>query len=96
MPHLTPAQWALAIGGAFCLGVAKAGLTGLSLLQVAIFAVLFGARASTGVVLPMLIVGDVCAVLAYHEHTRWKYVRRMLPPACIGVVLGALSMGQIS
>lgn len=96
MPHLTAAQWALAAAGAFCLGVAKAGLTGLSLLQVAIFAVLFGARASTGVVLPMLIVGDVCAVLAYHEHTQWKYVRRMLPPACIGVVIGALSMGQIS
>jgi hypothetical protein len=92
MPDLTNAQWALAVVGAAGLGVGKAGLSGMSLVHVLIFAFLFGARDSTGVVLPMLLVGDVCAVAAYHQHARWDYVRRMLPPACLGVIAGALLM----
>lgn len=92
MPDLTLAQWLLAILGAAGLGVGKAGLSGMSLLHVLIFAFLFGARDSTGIVLPMLLAGDVCAVTAYHQHARWDYVRRMLPPACVGVVAGAVLM----
>jgi uncharacterized protein len=95
MPDLTPVQWALAIAGAAGLGIGKAGLTGMSLVHVLIFAFLFGARESTGVVLPMLLVGDVCAVAAYHRHARWDYVRRMLPPACLGVLTGAWLMRML-
>jgi len=96
VPHLSVAQWLLAAGAAACLGIAKAGLVGTSLVHVVVFALLFGARNSTGVVLPMLLVGDVCAVTAYHRHARWTYVRRMLPPACLGVIAGALLMRRIS
>ena len=72
VPHLTLAQWLLAAVAAGCLGIAKAGLAGTSLVHVVVFALLFGARNSTGVVLPMLLVGDVCAVTAYHQHARWN------------------------
>jgi uncharacterized membrane protein YfcA len=92
MPDLTPTHWLLAVAAAFGLGVGKAGLAGLSLVHVVVFAFLFGARESTGVVLPMLLVGDVCAVTAFHEHARWDYVRRMLPPACVGIMAGAFFM----
>jgi uncharacterized protein len=92
LPHLTPAQWALAVAAAAGIGIGKAGLAGMSLVHVLIFAFLFGARESTGVVLPMLLVGDVCAVRIFHRHARWAYVRRMLPPACLGVVLAAIIM----
>lgn len=96
MPHLTAAQWTLAVVAAGCLGIAKAGLPGASMIHVVVFAFLFGARSSTGIVLPMLLAGDVCAVIAYHQHARWKYVWRMLPPACLGVIAGALLMRIIS
>lgn len=96
MPDLTPAHWALAIVGAVGLGVGKAGLAGMSLLHVLIFAFLFGARDSTGIVLPMLLIGDIGAVTLFHQHARWDYVRRMLPPACLGVVIGALLMRGLS
>jgi uncharacterized protein len=96
LPDLTLSQWLLAIVAAACLGIAKAGLAGTSLVHVVVFALLFGARNSTGVVLPMLLIGDVCAVFAYHQHARWIYVRRMLPPACIGVASGAFLMRHIS
>lgn len=96
MPELTLGQWALAIVGALGLGIGKAGLAGMSLLHVLIFAFLFGARDSTGIVLPMLLIGDVGAVTLFHQHARWDYVRRMLPPACLGVVIGAALMRVLS
>ncbi len=96
MTELTLAQWALAIVGALGLGIGKAGLAGMSLLHVLIFAFLFGARDSTGIVLPMLLIGDVGAVTLFHQHARWDYVRRMLPPACLGVVIGAALMRVLS
>lgn len=78
------------------MGISKAGLAGFSLLHVLIFAFLFGARDSTGIVLPLLVVGDLLAVGALHRHARWDYVRRMLPPACVGIVVAAFFMRGIS
>ena len=96
MPALTASHWLLACLGATSLGLAKAGLAGMGLVYVVIFALLFGAKSSTGVALPMLVVGDALAVRAYHRHADWRYVWRMLPPACIGVAVGAAMMGRIS
>jgi uncharacterized membrane protein YfcA len=93
---LSPAHWGLAVLGAFSLGVAKAGFAGLSLFHVMVFALLFGARDSTGIVLPMLLIGDLCAVARYRRQTRWEYLKRMLPPAFVGIIAGALLMGRLS
>lgn len=87
--------WILAVMAAFGVGLAKAGLSGTSMFHVLVFAFLFGARASTGVVLPLLLVGDVAAVRTFHRHARWDYVRRMLPPACLGVVVAAWFMRDL-
>jgi uncharacterized membrane protein YfcA len=95
MPHLTTLQWLLAILGAMGIGVAKSGLSGVSMLHVLVFAYIFGAKPSTGVVLPMLIVGDILAVRHFQRHARWEYIRRLLPPAMIGVVIGASLVHRI-
>ncbi len=96
LPHFTTAQWLLAILGAFCIGFAKAGFSGAGLANVLIMAWLFGAKESTGVVLPMLICGDILSVLAYHQHARWATIRRMLPPTIIGIVVGWALMHWLS
>ena len=96
MPPLTPLQWLLAAAAALGLGFSKAGLAGIGLFHVIVFAFLFGARESTGYVLPLLVAGDICAVIALHQHVRWEYVRKMLLPACIGVTIAAVFMRQIS
>src|SRR3954467_6362152 len=96
MPHLTPFQWCLAVLAALGVGVAKSGFSGVSMVHVLVFAYIFGPRDSTGVVLPMLIIGDISAVCTYRRHARWDYIRRMLPPACIGVVIGWLVMHRLS
>jgi uncharacterized membrane protein YfcA len=78
----------MAILGAFCIGFAKAGFSGAGLVNVLIMAQLWGAKESTGVVLPMLICGDILSVLVYHQHARWDTIRRMLPPTVAGIVAG--------
>ena len=88
-------EWILAVAAALGVGIGKAGLSGMGMFHVLVFAFLFGARASTGVVLPLLLVGDVAAVRIFHQHARWDYVRRMLPPACLGVVLAAWFMRDL-
>jgi len=88
MPTLTTEQWVISVLAAVGIGVAKSGFAGVSMLHVLAFAWIFGSRDSTGVVLPMLIVGDICAVTAFHQHARWDFIRRMLPPACVGVIGG--------
>jgi uncharacterized protein len=96
VPDLSLVEWLMAVFAAAGMGIAKSGFSGFSIVHVLIFALLFGARESTGIVLPMLLVGDVSAVAAFRQHTRWDYVRRMLPPACAGVVLGAVVMLRLS
>ena len=96
MPPLTLTEWLLAIVAAMGIGIAKAGFAGVSLLYVVIFAFIFGAKDSTGIALLLLLIGDVGAVAAFRQHARWDYVWRMLPPACVGVIVGFLLMGRLS
>ena len=88
-------EWFLAALGALLIGVAKTGITGLSLLFVALFASVMPARRSTGVVLPLLILGDIIAFSAYRRHAQWRHVWRMFPWAGLGVVVGAFAMGRM-
>ena len=94
-PDLSTLHWLLSILAAVGMGISKAGFSGMSLLHVLIFAFIFGARDSTGIVLPMLIAADVMAVRAFREHTRWDYVRRMLPSTGLGIAAGYVLMGRV-
>ncbi|ODS53968.1 MAG: hypothetical protein ABS36_12185 [Acidobacteria bacterium SCN 69-37] len=96
LPDLTPIQWLLVITGAAGIGITKAGFSGVGFVHLLIFAFVFGPRESTGLILPMLVVGDVLAVIAFRQHARWDYMRHMLPPACLGVIVGALVMWRVT
>ena len=96
LPDLSAAHWALAILAAVVMGISKSGFAGLALVHVLTFAFLFGARDSTGIVLPMLIVGDLGAIRAFSQHAKWDHLWRTLPPACVGVIAGSLFMRRIS
>jgi len=89
-------QWFLAVLGALLVGIGKTGITGLSLLFVALFAAIMPARQSTGVVLPLLIVGDIVAFFSYRRHASWSHVWRLLPWAGLGVVAGAFALGRMN
>jgi len=75
---------------AFILGVSKAGVKGIAVLIVTLMALAFGGKSSTGMLMPLLIVGDVFAITYYHRHTQWHYLRAFLPWMMLGVVIGVI------
>lgn len=95
MPQLAPGDWLLLAIGAVGIGVAKSGLAGFGVVHVLVFALVFGAKASTGVLLPLLIVGDVCAVWLVGRDVFWESVRRLMPPAILGIVIGWLLLDRL-
>jgi len=92
-----PLQWICAILGALMVGISKAGITGLGLLSIALFAHVFpSSKQASGLILPLLIFGDFVAVLSYRTHTQWRYLWKLLPWTAVGVVLGYFALGHIS
>jgi len=90
-----PWQWALLFAGAFTVGLAKTGIAGLGILFVAVITLAIPARQATGVILPMLILGDVFGVLIYRRHTEWRHLWKLFPWTGAGVVVGWLALGRI-
>jgi len=81
--------WLLFCG--FCIGLAKTGLTGAGLLVVPIMASVFGAKPSTGILLPMLIVGDIFGVIYYHRHARLALLFKLFPSTILGIFVGVFA-----
>ena len=82
-------SWILSFLAAFVIGLSKAGIKGIAIINVTFMAIAFEARQSTGIVLPLLVVADVFAVIYYNRHTQWKYVIKFLPWMIFGIVLGS-------
>ena len=77
IPTVSTAGWCLLVVAAIAVGIAKTALPGAATLAVALFAAVLPARASTGALLILLLVGDVVAL------------RRLVPGVVLGLVLGA-------
>lgn len=82
--------WAMAYTAIFLLGISKSGLKGLSIFNVTLLALAFGARESTGILMPLLLVGDVFAVFYYNRHTQWNYILKFLPWMILGILVGVV------
>ena len=80
--------WAFAITAAFIIGLSKSGIKGIAILNVTLMALAFEAKASTGLVVPLLVVGDLIAVVYYNRHANWWYIVRFLPWVIAGILLG--------
>jgi uncharacterized membrane protein YfcA len=85
--EILPWQWAVLAFSAICLGASKTGIINIGNLAVPLFVLVFGAKPSTGVILPLLCLGDLFAVVYYRRHAEWKYVFRLLPWALAGFAL---------
>ncbi|MFE7837249.1 sulfite exporter TauE/SafE family protein [Streptomyces sp. NPDC057474] len=88
--HLSTAEFAALAFAALLVGFSKTAVSGANTVSLAIFAAVLPARASTGVLLPILIVGDVLAVLTYRRHAHWPTLWKLFPAVGAGVVFGTL------
>lgn len=80
----------LAFFSAFTIGITKGGVKGLDVVIVLSMAIAFGSKASTGIVLPLLMTGDLMAVLYYRRHAQWNFVIKLLPWILTGVVIATI------
>lgn len=84
---LTHIQWLVISLAALSIGMSKTGVQGIMLMIVPLMAMAFGAKESTGVILPMLCMADIIAVAYYKRIADWKIVARLLPTAILGFFL---------
>jgi uncharacterized membrane protein YfcA len=80
----------------FMIGFAKGGFSGLGALLTPILALVLPVASAVGVLLPMLMVGDVFAVTMYWKEWDLNLVRRMLPAGIIGALTGTFLLSSMS
>ena len=85
---LTPEQVILGATAALIVGFTKTGIPGVGILVVPIMATAFGGWPSVGLTLPLLIFGDLFAVLWYRRHARWDKLVGLVPWVLSGIAAG--------
>lgn len=95
-PDLELVQWLWVILAALLIGVSKTGISGLLTLVIPILAAVFGGKASTGIILPMLIVGDVFALFYYKHNAKREDILKLLPWTFMGLIFGLIIGGYIN
>ncbi|MEM9824144.1 MAG: sulfite exporter TauE/SafE family protein [Bacteroidota bacterium] len=88
--QLSWSGWLLALLAVSIVGLSKAGIKGLGVFFVTTMAYVYGSKASTGIVLPLLITADIFAVIYYNRHAQWSYIFRLLPWVILGVLIATL------
>lgn len=77
------------------IGFAKGGFGGLGALLTPVLALVLPVSLAVGVLLPMLMVGDVFAVYMYWKEWDLDLVKRMLPAGIVGALAGTFLLSSI-
>lgn len=80
--------WIIAAISALIVGVSKTGLVGIGIFGNIFLTLVLPAKVVTGAVLPILILGDIVAVLLFRRHANWVQLWRIFPWAALGVAVG--------
>jgi uncharacterized membrane protein YfcA len=90
--HLEPFQWITGALAALLVGISKTGVPGIGILVVPLLSLGFGGRLGAGVILPLLIMGDVFAVAWYRRHCQWAKLVGLLPWVVVGMAFGTAAL----
>lgn len=88
--------WTLATVAAFCTGLSKGGLGGVSMLAVPVLALAVSPITAAGLLLPVFLFSDIFGVWAYRHAFRSDILKITAVGALIGVVIGWLTAGRVS
>ena len=80
----------------FMIGLAKGGFGGLGALLTPLLALVLPVALAVGVLLPMLMVGDVFALYMYWKEWDLDLVKRMFPAGIIGALAGTFLLTSVS
>lgn len=90
MFSITTSQWVWICIAAFLVGFSKMGISGVMMLIIPVIANVFGGKESTGILLPILLIGDIFAVKYYNQHAEWGNIRKLIPWALVGLLFGII------
>ena len=85
---LTAFQLTLTIVAALLVGFSKTGVPTLGIFVAAMLASVFPASDSVGLLTPILITGDVIAIVYYRRAVEWKPLLALLPWVLVGMAGG--------
>jgi uncharacterized protein len=87
---MTTVSLVLACASALLVGLSKTGLPGVSILAIVLMTDAYpsDARQSVGDILPVLLVGDVFAVVWFRRHADWGRLLRLMPWVLAGMIPG--------
>jgi len=88
IPDYTLLQWTLALLAGLCAGFSKAGMAGIGMLTVMLMAQVIPGKASSGAVLPLLIIADILAASLFRQQILWEHIRKLAVPILTGIVAG--------
>ncbi|HMR19268.1 MAG TPA: sulfite exporter TauE/SafE family protein [Sphingobacterium sp.] len=86
----SPSAWILYFICAMLIGMSKTGIQNIGTLAVPLFAILFGAKQSTGIVLILLAMADLVAIIYYRKKLIWSEVLKLIPMALIGLIVALI------
>lgn len=78
----------------FLTGFSKTAIGGIGMVNAALLATLLPAKESMGVMLILLIAGDLFAIGVYKKHVEWKLLRSLIWPIVFGVLAGVYFLSR--
>ena len=87
--------WLIAVVSALVVGLSKTGLVGIGIVGAIGLTLVLPAKVVTGAILPLLILGDIVAVLMFRRHANWAQLWRIFPWAALGVVAGWFMLDKL-
>lgn len=85
-----PNLWWVMIVCAILIGFTKTSFAAVGTIVVPIMALAFGAKPSTGLLLPILCLADLGAIVYYRRSCSWRHLVKLLAWAIVGLFVGIL------
>ncbi|MBW7454172.1 sulfite exporter TauE/SafE family protein [Paenibacillus sepulcri] len=88
MLELNALQITIIVGVSVLIGFAKTGVSTMGIFNAMLMTLVFPAKLSVGIMLPMLIAGDIIAVAYYRKNVIWKHLISLIPWVLLGILGG--------
>lgn len=79
----------------FITGISKFSTGGMGFIILAMTLTVFPSSEAVVVLLPMYLVADILAISSYRSGIDWKTLKRLLPLAGIGILIGSFLLSRI-
>ncbi len=86
----TPLVLIIVITAVFLYGFSKTAMPVAGVLAGPLLAATLGATAASGLMVPLLVLGDLFALARYRQHADWGLIRRLVPGVLLGFAITAV------